>query len=294
MSRRKGFTLIELLVVIAIIALLLSIMVPALKSAKRLAQGAVCLANESQLIKSYILYADDYDSYIVDGDVSYNVGDMAGYVTNTNRPSGPSTVMVHTWVGRPMGANRQASNESIQDKIRGFEAGGLWPYIEAPKLYNCPADKRSRSEVSSSVGLGGYRTYSIGKPLSKRSDWAGTGEFESEISKMSEFVSPGNKIVFLEETERQAGWNDRGWNLDMNPSSPIWIDPVAVLHNNSSTFAFADGHADKHKWVNEMTIEMAEAGEKDRSALGIDGLPTEDYLWMKKTYIPGRIPTVLK
>jgi len=58
-GRKKGFTLIELLVVIAIIALLLSIVLPALNAVKRRAKYIVCAANQGQIVKSMRVYAMD-------------------------------------------------------------------------------------------------------------------------------------------------------------------------------------------------------------------------------------------
>ena len=59
MNRRKGFTLIELLVVIAIIALLMSIMMPALGMVKRMAQATVCLSNLKQWALCFGMFMDD-------------------------------------------------------------------------------------------------------------------------------------------------------------------------------------------------------------------------------------------
>ena len=67
MSKPRGFTLIELLVVIAIIAMLLSILMPALNIAKRKAQGVVCLANLNGLSKGWYIYSIDNDGRIVVG-----------------------------------------------------------------------------------------------------------------------------------------------------------------------------------------------------------------------------------
>ena len=61
--RRRAFTLIELLVVISIIALLVSILVPALREAREQARRAVCSSNLRQIGIMHQMYAEDNNGY---------------------------------------------------------------------------------------------------------------------------------------------------------------------------------------------------------------------------------------
>ncbi len=279
-SRSQGFTLIELLVVIAIIALLLSILLPSLNNAKRLATAIVCMSNVRGLSQGWYLYAQDNDSYIMDGDT----GDTANGWRNTNGK------MVHLFTADPQDQNGTRRNSSLEDKIRGYMKGAMWPYMENHKLYNCRSDKRWLKDALdpflSGKCIGGYRSYSLGAPLSRQGLGAtSTGENLCVVEKQTEFFNPSSKVVWLEEADGY-GINHRTWNMFLLHRE--WWDPFAIWHNNSSTFGFGDSHAERHKWVDKSTITMCENQTK---RVMVPANELRDYDWFWRSYIPGRIPS---
>ena len=61
MSKRKAFTLIELLVVVSIIALLVSILVPALGRARDQAKRVACMSQLRGVGQALVMYAHEYN-----------------------------------------------------------------------------------------------------------------------------------------------------------------------------------------------------------------------------------------
>ncbi|MHC4437074.1 MAG: type II secretion system protein [Planctomycetota bacterium] len=236
---RKGFTLIELLVVIAVIAVLMSILMPALRAAKELARGSTCLANQRSLVLAYTMYADDNDSRIVRGHV---------------HTSGLDSPM---WVLPPVDAGRSyiSGTPSLEDRIRGIRLGALYPYINNHEMYHCPGDNRYQTGAPEHQRM--YRSYIIPDILSAAAkgfhSWT-EARYKYFPKKLQEIQHAGRKYIFVESEFQNPSFNydHGGWSFAPWIDNR-WIDALGTFHSKSATFGFADGHAEKHKWTHTET-----------------------------------------
>jgi prepilin-type N-terminal cleavage/methylation domain-containing protein/prepilin-type processing-associated H-X9-DG protein len=125
--RNGGFTLVELLVVIGIIALLISLLLPALNRARIAGQQALCLSNVRQLSIASYNYACDNSGSIVSA-----YSDTSG--TGVDTINGVSGKVVLAW-----------DCETVQQQSMpfgaaySFERGLLGRYLKTEAVLECPA-----------------------------------------------------------------------------------------------------------------------------------------------------------
>ncbi len=256
--RTRAFTLIELLVVIAIISVLFAIIVPALNLAKQKAGAMACLSNTKNLALGWFMYMGD------------NNGRIMSCEDNGTEPGGRFV----GWIGVPRNENgvllgNTQTNPAVsdEDEIRGIKAGLLFPYVNEPSAYHCPADN-IRLSIYDSTKV--FVTYSIAACLYSVTN-PGSADYRKQIRNFGEITSPSTRYVFVEAAETR-NWNS-GHHFVMgapeytNINTWGWWGPMAVNHGNSSVLGFCDGHSEVRKWRDRYTIERVDKLIRERTTL---------------------------
>jgi prepilin-type N-terminal cleavage/methylation domain-containing protein/prepilin-type processing-associated H-X9-DG protein len=280
---KKAFTLIELLVVIAIIALLLAILLPALRAAKKQATGAVCLSNVNAMAKCWHTYAMDNKEKLLNGDAQPRSlsATVPFWIVGPENNDGTTAHII---------GNNPNTEITEEQENNGIKKGAMFSYAANFKVYHCPGAGKAYGVKA--VWVNSYPITGLMNGESGNNLWGTTNNDPKTVRKMGEIVSPGNKLVFLEAMDIR-GWNWGSWIMTYAP--PVWgqADVPAIWHGDRSSLGFADGHAEMHKWADQSTLDNADLqvnpnSGKIFSATARVGESGDDLRFMRSVYVPGR------
>ncbi len=261
-----GFTLVELLVVIAIIALLMGVLLPALNRAREQGKRVVCLYYQRQLTAAWMMYADDNGDKIVNGDAEeYGDWETSADAYSCS-PRGnhckEKPWILKDWVPAP------GAPLPIEEQKKQIIGGALFRFVKDVKAYKCP--RALANEARSFSVVDGMNVIVIGtsvlntpvKLLKTRQDIKKTYE----------------RMIFVDDGGAQGStWG--GWTVSFE-KPPRWWDLPSARHGDGTTFSFADGHAEYHKWLESSTLDCAKrAGIVAGGCMITPATPTKDLRW---------------
>jgi prepilin-type N-terminal cleavage/methylation domain-containing protein/prepilin-type processing-associated H-X9-DG protein len=242
-SHRRAFTLIELLVVIAIIAILAAMLLPALSKAKVKGQAIACMNNSRQLMLGWIQYYGDNNDLLVN-----NYGGLFVAVEEQNQTYG-------SWVNNFMSWNVKDGRGNRIDNLDGTTLAPFFKYTGNINIYKCPADHYVSATQTGAGITSRPRSYSMngffGQYDPNRPNASTNNNYPTytQFLKSSTLVNPAGLFVTLDEHPDSIndGFFQADPRTDMSQNT-AWSDLPATYHDGAGGFAFADGHAEVHKF----------------------------------------------
>jgi prepilin-type N-terminal cleavage/methylation domain-containing protein/prepilin-type processing-associated H-X9-DG protein len=204
----KGFTLVELLVVIGIIALLISILLPALSKAREGSRDIKCKSNMSQLYKACVMFSEQNNKRWPRG------AKISEFI---NHPAANQMEQTTAWLMDGDGTGAGSAG------FASYEKGCIWNYIGPPggdarkAIIMCPSDDGSDPmTLSGTIVNNGKRnmSYSFNGLVSTKGDITAGGVTTYQGVKLSEVFKQTEKIYIYEERAPNDGWNSNPWSGD--------------------------------------------------------------------------------
>jgi len=237
--QRRAFTLIELLVVVGIIAVLVSILLPALNRARESAKDVMCKNNETQIYKACLMFSVNNKDRLPRGAKVWE-----GYTNNA-----PQSENTCAW----------CMTDDAHPGIADFDHGVIFPYIGSKQLRQavlmCPTDQTGQDQVR----YGGLK-YVPGRNFSySLNSHITDDDYHDNVSnkdiylgiRISRVKRAAQKIMIFEELAPNDAWCLNPYNnTDDVPSGRHGKRKTGTLVNGSiekqgqGNHCFFDGHVE--------------------------------------------------
>jgi prepilin-type N-terminal cleavage/methylation domain-containing protein/prepilin-type processing-associated H-X9-DG protein len=244
MNRENAFTLVELLVAIAVIAILASLLLPALGLAKARGQATACRNNLRQLQLAWFNYAMDNCDRL-----PLNHNSPGPY------PGGAWWCEPGSWV---------VGNARCDSSTTNIERGTLFLYALTVNLFRCPSDRSNVPDNSQPR----TRSYSLSGYFGERSGWPGTIDARQRHD-YTRVVQPSRRWVLLDTSEKTI--NEGAfyvWPVDAQERD-FWDHQPSDRHGRGANLTFTDGHVEhwSWKWPKQAPENTAVSNEFDQQDL---------------------------
>lgn len=240
-AKHRGFTLIELLVVIAIIAVLASLLLPALARAKGQAQRAGCASNARQWGLALTMYLDDNRSVFPLAKIATATpGAPAGY--NEDDPRWSDLAAFHA-AGEGDSVWYNALPSYVQSKPLWQYAADPAAFINSPSIFNCPTAAAQPPQFDPTVRV----IFNYGMNYKGNTGLTGVGYGTNFVASL--IVNP-SAFVFLSDV--RAHFNETPF-YGSNPTNEVgcshcWASQISSRHNAGALLTFADGHGARFRY----------------------------------------------